>query len=225
MILHIFSCLLLACSMKSSVTSFTGLKLDYTALPNRKSLKVFPNCKPQLFWVCFESSGHLGHVSYKNRFEENETCLLLTQLFAWTYKVCSPEWSSPRTAAHQGRDGTVTWAWPCLLATTSICQMWARRALGRIPSQGSPPSATPLLSQSPMVWHNSMVWGSWAPHAVSSAQWGCRSCWQPCAPPQDTFELFCFSSGTCLFSTTPCSLSGKVLQILALRFHHQLHLP
>lgn len=123
---------------------------------------------------------------------------------------------------HQGQDGPVTWAWPCLLATINICQMWARRSLGRIPSQGRPPSATPLLSQSPIVWHNRMVWGSWALHALSSTQWGC---WQPCAPLQDTFELFCFSSGTCLFSTTPCSLSGKVLQILALRLHHQLHLP
>lgn len=54
--------------------------------------------------------------------------------------------------------------WP--VSASARCVL--REALGRSPSQGSSPSPTPLLSQSPTVWPNRMVWGTWAPHAESS---------------------------------------------------------
>lgn len=51
---------------------------------------------------------------------------------------------------HQGQDGPVTWAWPCLLATINICQMWARLGQDSFPRQ-TPFSYTSALPKSHSV--------------------------------------------------------------------------
>lgn len=238
MILRIFPGLLLACSMKSSVASeYHSLASSWITLPfwTGKSWKLFQILKHN--FACFKSCDHLGHVSYQN--SQWPDLRRMKPVISWHSSLHRDTRSAAQCGAVPGQQPTLLLGAGAIKAEMSLspeldlahwpvsasARCVLREALGRSPSQGSPPSPTPLLSQSPTVWPNRMVWGTWAPHAESSAQWGCRSCWQPWVPPQDSSDLFCLSSGTCFFSTMPCSLSDKVLQILALRFHFQLHLP
>lgn len=232
LILYIFPCLLLTCSIGSPVMAgYHCLASGWIRLAfwTAKSWKLISASKMRLcvFWRIWSFRPRQLQISQWPDLRGVRSFCSLTQLLHGGVVAAAQRgaalgeqssWDVPLTSVfHKGR---------CPLATKPVsapttCMLGD--TLGRSPSQASLPPPPPLPAQSPAAWHSNVVWDTWAQHTARTAQQGSSHARYPELNPRTVLSslVSLLSPGTCLFSTIPRPLSCKVLQIPALWFHCQ----